>query len=101
MALDKVKIETLVEIITREVLLALADQEEREKNPDGSTCVVDMANGVKVKTCFNNAGHVISAGAERLTSTVGVIPEEPSWQDDRPHLIETGCHRRQGGPVML
>ncbi len=78
MALDKVKIENLVEIITREVLLALADQEEREKNPDGSTCVVDIANGVKVKTCFDNAGHVISAGAERLTSTVGVIPEDTS-----------------------
>jgi deoxyribose-phosphate aldolase len=31
---------------------------------------------VKVKTCFDNAGHVVSAGAERLTSTVGVIPQD-------------------------
>jgi len=78
MALDYVKIETLVEIITREVLLALAEQDEREKTPEGATCVVDVANGLKVKTCFNNAGHVISAGAERLTSTIGVIPEDIS-----------------------
>jgi deoxyribose-phosphate aldolase len=69
-------IETLVEIITREVLLAIVEQEEREKNASGSYCLIDVADGVKVKTCFDNAGHVVSAGAERLTSTVGVIPQD-------------------------
>ena len=78
MTLDKKTIETLVEIITREVLLAMAEQEEKGKEPQGATCVVEVANGVKVKTCFDNAGHVVSAGAERLTSTVGVIPEDVS-----------------------
>jgi deoxyribose-phosphate aldolase len=33
---------------------------------------------MRVKTCFDGAGRVISAGAERLTSTVGVIPEDKS-----------------------
>ncbi len=69
-------VEQLVEIITREVLLAMVEQEEKVKNPVGATCVVEVANGVKVKTCFDNAGHVISAGAERLTSTIGIIPED-------------------------
>ncbi len=76
MSPDAKMIEQLVETITREVLLAMAEQEEMQKSADGSYCVVDIANGVKVKTCFDNAGHVVSAGAERLTSTVGVIPED-------------------------
>lgn len=78
MPLDAKKIETLVEIITREVLLAMMEQEEKQTSPEGAMCVVEVANGVKVKTCFDNAGHVVSAGAERLTSTVGVIPEDVS-----------------------
>jgi deoxyribose-phosphate aldolase len=78
MVTDIKQVETLVEIITREVLLSIAEKEERGESSDGLTCVVEVANGVKVKTCFDNAGHVISAGAERLTSTVGVIPQDTS-----------------------
>lgn len=80
-------IETLVEIITREVLLAMVEQEEKDKNPQGATCVIEVANGVKVKTCFDNAGHVVSAGAERLTSTVGVIPEDRSLAGMIDHTL--------------
>lgn len=75
---DLKTVETLVEIITREVLLAISEWEEQQKLPQGSYCVLDVADGIKVKTCFDNAGHVISAGAERLTSTVGVIPDDKS-----------------------
>lgn len=78
MTLDNKTVETLVEIITREVLLAIAEQEEQEKYPQGATCKIEVADGVKVKTCFDNAGHVIGAGAERLTSTLGVIPDDKS-----------------------
>jgi deoxyribose-phosphate aldolase len=78
MSPDAKMVEQLVETITREVLLAMAEKEEMQKNADGSYCVVDIAEGVKVKTCFDNAGHVVSAGAERLTSTLGVIPEDTS-----------------------
>ena len=75
---DMNTVEQLVEIITREVLLAIAEQEARQQNPDGNFCVMEEAEGYRVKTCFDNAGHVVSAGAERLTSTVGVIPEDKS-----------------------
>jgi deoxyribose-phosphate aldolase len=78
MPLDIKTIETLVEIITREVLLAMVEAEDKQTTPEGATCIVEVANGVKVKTCFDNAGHVVSAGAERLTSTIGVIPEDSS-----------------------
>lgn len=87
MTSDIKTIETLVEIITREVLLAMAEQEERDKNPQGAACVIEVANGVKVKTCFDNAGHVVSAGAERLTSTVGVIPEDRSLAGMIDHTL--------------
>ena len=76
MTLDKGTVETLVEIITREVVLAMIEQEERQNNHQVATCTLEVANGLKVKTCFDNAGDVISAGAERITSTVGVIPED-------------------------
>jgi deoxyribose-phosphate aldolase len=84
---DMKTIETLVEIITREVLLAMVEQEEHDKNPAGAYCVVDVSDGVKVKTCFDNAGHVVSAGAERLTSTVGVIPEDRSLAGMIDHTL--------------
>jgi deoxyribose-phosphate aldolase len=75
---DRKTVEQLVEIITREVLLAIAEEETRAKNPSGDFCLMEVAEGMQVKTCFDNAGHVVSAGAERLTSTVGIIPEDKS-----------------------
>jgi len=84
---DLKTIETLVEIITREVLLVMMEQEEHQTNGSGAYCVTDIADGVKVKTCFDNAGHVVSAGAERLTSTVGVIPEDRSLAGMIDHTL--------------
>ena len=75
---DLKTIESNVEIITREVLLAMAEQAEQDKYDQGAFCKVEVADGLKVKTCFDNAGHVISAGAERITSTLGNIPEDKS-----------------------
>lgn len=87
MKFDLETVQALVEIITREVLLALAEQEEQEKYPEGATCKVEVADGVKVKTCFDNAGHVISVGAERLTSTLGVIPADKSLAGMIDHTL--------------
>jgi deoxyribose-phosphate aldolase len=80
-------VEALVEIITREVLLAMVEQEEQDKDPKGASCVLEVANGVKVKTCFDNAGQVVSAGAERITSTVGVIPDDKSLAGMIDHTL--------------
>ncbi len=74
MSIDRKQVEELVEVITREVLLAMIENDQDPPKP-GDHCVVDLANGIQVRTCFNNAGQVVSAGAERLTSTVGVIPD--------------------------
>jgi deoxyribose-phosphate aldolase len=84
---DKKTVEKLVEIITREVLLAMAEHEEAQGYPQGSYCVMDVADGLKVKTCFDNAGHVISAGAERITSTIGVIPDDKALAGMIDHTL--------------
>jgi deoxyribose-phosphate aldolase len=87
MAIDVKQVEALVEIITREVLLSMVEEEEQQKSASGASCVVEVANGMKVKTCFDNAGHVVSAGAERLTSTVGVIPQDTSLAGMIDHTL--------------
>ena len=72
---DPKTVEKIVEIITREVLIALAEQEQREKT-NGHYCSTECAEGLCVQTCFDHVGQVISAGAERLTTGLGAVPPE-------------------------
>jgi len=71
---DPKKIEEIVEVVTREVLLALAERDQRAAAQGGAHCEHDCSDGICVQTCFDHVGHVINAGAERLTSTLGGIP---------------------------
>jgi len=75
MAIDLKNVEKIVEVITREVLRALTEQEAQDTH-DGAYCAVEEGDGILVKTCFDDVGHVISAGAERISSTLGRIPED-------------------------
>ncbi len=88
MAPDPKTVETLVEIITREVLLALVDAEQKQTmTQEGVSCTLECAEGICVKTCFDMAGRVISAGADRLTSSLGVIPEDASLAKTIDHTL--------------
>jgi len=69
-------VEQLVEVITREVLVALMEREERARNPQVDQCKFTCGEGLCLRTCFDRAGRVVSAGAERLSSTIGVIPHD-------------------------
>jgi len=73
---DPKLIEQLVEIITHEVLAAMAEQDERSAHPEAFQCKFECADQLCVKMCMDKTGNVVSAGAERLTSTLGVIPED-------------------------
>ena len=75
---DSDRVRRIVEIVTREVLLALAEDEHRHTHEHGEQCTQECADGVCVKTCFDRVGQVISAGAERVSSTLGGIPNDPS-----------------------
>jgi deoxyribose-phosphate aldolase len=84
---DTKTIETLVEIIAREVLSAYSDQEIQQSISQGLMCKRECASGMCVTTCFNKIGQVVSAGAERLTSTVGVIPPDLSMAGMIDHTL--------------
>lgn len=73
---DSEQIRQIVEAVTREVLLALAEDEHRQQHPEAHQCSQECAEGICVKTCFDRVGQVISAGAQRLTSTLGGIPND-------------------------
>ena len=75
MLTDLKTVESLVEVITHEVLAAMLEQQERAQLPEGGQCKYDCSDKLCVRTCFDRTGKVVSAGAERLSSTVGVIPQ--------------------------
>lgn len=75
---DPQTVHHIVEIVTREVLLALEEQEYRAAHVHGDQCSEECADGICVRTCYDRVGRVINAGAERLTSSLGGVPHDPS-----------------------
>ncbi len=73
---DLKTVENLIEIITREVLVSMMEHREHSSAASGDQCKFGCAEGLCVRTCFDRAGSVVSAGAERLSSTIGVIPQD-------------------------
>jgi len=73
---DKKLVEQLVEIITHEVLAAMAEEEARSNTPEGYQCKFDCADQLCVRLCTDRMGNMVSVGAERLSSTLGVIPQD-------------------------
>lgn len=73
---DPKLVEQLVEIITHEVLSAMLEEETRASNPETYHCKFDCADGLCVRVCFDHVGNVVKAGAERVSSTLGAIPQE-------------------------
>ena len=87
MSPDQKSIESLAEIVTREVLNAMLEQEKIQSAPAGQTCKVECVDNLCVSTCFDEAGRVISAGAERLTSTLGDVPPDASLAKYIDHTL--------------
>ena len=75
---DLKTVEQLVEIITREVLVAMAEQQQRPAatGPQDGECKLNCAEGLCVRTCFDRTGKVVEAGAARLSSSLGNIPQD-------------------------
>jgi deoxyribose-phosphate aldolase len=66
-------VERLVEIITKQVLLRLAD-EERTAATGHELCGRECENGLCVQMCVDRVGQVIAAGADRISAGLGAIP---------------------------
>lgn len=73
---DPKDIEHIVEVIARAVIIALSERDQKVDHPEGEYCTEECAEGLCVQTCFDRVGQVISAGASRVTSTVGAIPAD-------------------------
>jgi len=87
MPMDPKKLEEIVEVVTREVLQALAEKEGRHTQGVGKHCEHECADGICVQTCFDQVGHVINAGAERLSSTLGGIPADANIAAKIDHTL--------------
>jgi len=86
MLADQVKVEQIVEIVAREVLIALA-QEQKIVSGECDHCTEECTGDVCVKTCFDRVGRVVNAGADRITSSLGGIPEDPSLAGMIDHTL--------------
>ena len=73
MTVDPRTVEQLVEIITKQVLLRLAE-EERTAQTGQPICGRECGEGLCVQLCVDRVGAVIAAGAQRLSAGLGAIP---------------------------
>ncbi len=87
MITDPKSIANIAEIVTREILSALVEETARAETQQGQQCKVECVDNVCVKTCFDEMGHVISAGAERISSTLGSIPDDLSKASYIDHTL--------------
>lgn len=71
------EVKHLVEVIAREVLIALNERDLQAEGQAGDFCTSECSDGICVDTCFNRVGEVVSAGASRITSQLGNIPQDP------------------------
>jgi len=81
------EVKHLVEVIAREVLIALNEEDYKADQPAGEYCSLECADGICVDTCFNKVGEVVSAGASRITSQLGNIPEDPDLASLIDHTL--------------
>jgi deoxyribose-phosphate aldolase len=75
-AADPAFLERVVELVTREVLLDVAEQKARAGGQ--VACRNECAEGLCVQTCTDAVGRVVSAGASRVSAGLGVVPPTPA-----------------------
>jgi deoxyribose-phosphate aldolase len=69
------------------VLMAMAEQQQRAAAPEEWQCKFNCAEGLCVRTCFDRAGQVVDAGAERLSSSIGMIPQDANLAKMIDHTL--------------
>ena len=82
---NREQIQALAEIVTKEILSVM--QEEENLVAKGQFCKVEVVDNLQVTTCFDEFGEIISAGAERLTTTLGNIPENLEMASKIDHTL--------------
>ncbi len=78
MPADPQTVERLVELVTRRVLLALADEEQRAAGPGADLCTQKCGAGYCVRHCGDRVELIVQAGADRVAAGLGVTPARAS-----------------------
>ncbi len=76
MQADAATVERIVESVTHQVLLALAEEQQRAAAPAGAWCTKECAEGLCIQLCLDRVGEIVSAGAERITAGLGATPAD-------------------------
>src|SRR6185503_12355553 len=76
MAADTQTVERVVELVTRRVLLALAE-DERSRGHNADTCTEECGSGYCVRHCADKVELIVQAGADRVAAGPGAIPAQP------------------------
>ena len=85
--MDTRSVETLAEIVTYEIMNAIAAEKMGAETPAGEYCKVECVDDLCVRICYDEFGQIISAGAERLTTHLGTIPDNLSTASYIDHTL--------------
>jgi deoxyribose-phosphate aldolase len=85
--MDTRSVETLAEIVTYEIMNAIAAEKMGAETPASEYCNVECVDDLCVRTCYDEFGQIISAGAERLTTHLGTIPDNLSTASYIDHTL--------------
>lgn len=70
-------VERIVEVVTREVLLALTEKERRAAHPEADACIQECDVGHCVCHCKDKVDFVVQTGAERIAAGLGAASAKP------------------------
>ena len=87
MPADPQTVERLVETVTRRVLLALAEEEQRAAGTAADTCTQECGSGYCVRHCGDRVELIVQAGADRLAAGLGVTPARASLAGMIDHTL--------------
>lgn len=83
MPIDSQTVERVVELVTKQVLLALAEDERRaaanalHSTPSAHECTEECGAGYCIRHCGDKVDLIVDAGADRLASGIGVTLAKP------------------------
>lgn len=87
MPADPQTVERLVETVTRQVLLALAEEERRAAGAPADTCTQECGSGYCVRHCADRVELIVQAGADRVAAGLGVTPARASLAPMIDHTL--------------
>jgi deoxyribose-phosphate aldolase len=79
-------VERIVELVTRQVLLALAEEARHAAGHD-DTCTQECGAGYCIRHCAEKVELVVQAGADRLAAGLGATPARPELAKMIDHTL--------------